>query len=38
MKPTIVLYTHTDYKDVWPIFFGQAKLYLSEYKKIYILF
>lgn len=34
IKPTIVLYTHTDYKDVWPIFFGQSTLYLKEYKKI----
>lgn len=33
MKPTIVLYTHTDYKDVWPMFFGQADLYLKDYNK-----
>ena len=34
MKPTIVLYTHTDTKDVWPIFFGQTNLYLKDFKKI----
>lgn len=33
MLPTIVLYTHTDYKDIWPIFFGQADIYLNEYEK-----
>lgn len=29
----IVVYSHTDYKDAWPIFFGQADKYLREYKK-----
>jgi FKBP-type peptidyl-prolyl cis-trans isomerase 2 len=31
MKPTIVVYTHTDMKDVWPMFFGQFKKYISDY-------
>jgi hypothetical protein len=31
MKPTIVIYTHTDMKDVWPMFFGQFKKYISDY-------
>lgn len=34
MKPALVLYTHTDYKDIWPMFFGQADLHLNDYKKI----
>jgi len=34
MKPTIVLYTHTDVKDVWKPFFGQTEKWLSDYKKI----
>lgn len=34
MSPATVLYTHTDYKDVWPVFFGQTDLYLKDYKKI----
>lgn len=34
MKPALVLYTHTDYKDIWPMFFGQANLHLNDYKKI----
>jgi hypothetical protein len=25
-----VLYTHTDYKDVWPMYFGQMKKYFPE--------
>jgi len=37
MKPTIVLYTHTDVKDIWPIFFGQTDKYLSNYKKIILV-
>ena len=28
----IVVYTHTDMKDVWPIFFGQFKKYIDGYK------
>ena len=34
MTPTIVLYTHDDYKDIWPITFGQMDIFLKEYKKI----
>ena len=34
MLPTIILYTHTDYKDIWPIIFGQNDKYLSSYNKI----
>jgi hypothetical protein len=34
MRPTIILYTHTDYKDVWPMIFGQTNKYLSSYNKI----
>jgi hypothetical protein len=34
MNPTIVLYTHTDYKDVWPVIFGQTNKYLPLNKKI----
>lgn len=30
MELNIVLYTHTDYKDVWPPFFGQVKKYLPD--------
>jgi len=28
----IVVYTHTDMKDVWPMFFGQFKKYINGYK------
>lgn len=31
-KLPIVVYTHTDMEDVWPMFFGQAKKYLSGFK------
>jgi len=34
MKPTLVLYTHTDMADVWPIFFGQVSKYMWQYRKI----
>lgn len=34
MKPTIILYTHTDVKDVWLPFFGQTEKWLCDYKKI----
>jgi hypothetical protein len=30
-KPLIVLYTHTDAKDVWDAWYGQYEKYLSEY-------
>jgi hypothetical protein len=32
--PTIVLYTHSDVKDIWPVFFGQADKFLQGYEKI----
>jgi hypothetical protein len=35
MNLPIVLYTHTDMKDIWPIVFGQIKKYLVDFK-IYI--
>jgi len=28
----IVVYTHTDMKDIWPMFFGQFKKYINGYK------
>ena len=31
----IVVYTHTDMKDLWPMFFGQLKKYVSN-TKIYV--
>lgn len=31
MKPTIILYTHSDCSDVWPLFFGQVEKYMSDY-------
>jgi len=37
MLPTVIIYTHTDYKDVWPIIFGQLDIYLKNYKKIVFL-
>lgn len=33
MNCAIVLYTHTDVKDVWPAFFGQTEKYLPDTKK-----
>ena len=33
MKPAIVVYTHSDVKDVWIPFFGQTKKYLKGFKK-----
>lgn len=36
MELNILLYTHTDYKDVWPPFFGQMNKYLPE-AKIHVL-
>lgn len=36
MELNILLYTHTDYKDVWPPFFGQLKKFLPE-AKLYVL-
>ena len=37
MKPTIVLYTHTDVKDVWLPFFGQTEKWLGDYKKVILV-
>jgi len=34
MKPTIVVYTHTDVVDVWKPFFGQTEKYLNDFKKV----
>lgn len=35
-KLSLVIYTHTDYKDVWKITFGQLQKYMSGFK-IYVL-
>ncbi len=32
----LILYTHTDYKDIWPIYFGQNKKYIDNKQKKYI--
>jgi len=34
IRPTVVMYTHSSYKDVWPLFFGQARHYLGDYKLV----
>lgn len=34
MKAKIITYTHTDYKWVWPLWFGQTDKYLKEFEKI----
>ncbi len=31
----IIVYTHTDMKDIWPIFFGQLKKYIGD-TKVYV--
>lgn len=31
----IIVYTHTDMKDVWPMFFGQLKKYIGD-AKVYV--
>ena len=31
----IIVYTHTDMKDIWPMFFGQLKKYIGD-TKIYV--
>lgn len=33
MNISLILYTHTDYKDVWPLFFGQTNQYIKKFKK-----
>jgi hypothetical protein len=35
MNLPIVVYTHTDMKDVWPMFFGQLKKYIGD-TKVYV--
>jgi hypothetical protein len=35
MKPIIVVYTHTDVSDLWPMFFGEFKKYMPD-TKIYV--
>lgn len=34
MNLSVLLYTHTDCKDIWPLFFGQTKKYLANLQKI----
>lgn len=36
MNLPIVVYTHTDMKDVWPMFFGQLKKYIGD-TKVYVV-
>lgn len=36
MNSTFVYYTHSDYKDVWPILIGQNQKYLPDANKILI--
>ncbi len=31
-----VLYTHTDYSDIWPMFFGQFEKYFNTFSKNYV--
>jgi len=31
----IIVYTHTDMKDIWPMFFGQLKKYIAD-TKVYV--
>ncbi|MAL15724.1 MAG: hypothetical protein CL554_20160 [Algoriphagus sp.] len=33
-KTTIIMYSHSSYSDVWPLFFKQTDKYLSGYKKV----
>jgi hypothetical protein len=35
MKSVVVVYTHTDVSDLWPMFFGEFKKYMSD-TKIYV--
>jgi len=35
IKAPLVVYTHTDMKDVWPMFFGQLKKYIGD-TKVYV--
>lgn len=34
MGVKFVFYSHSDYKDAWPILFGQCNKYLNEFKKV----
>lgn len=34
MNASIIIYTHSDYKDAWPLVFGQLDLYFPNTKKI----
>jgi hypothetical protein len=36
IKTPLVVYTHTDMKDVWPMFFGQLKKYIGD-TKVYVV-
>ena len=35
MKPVILVYTHTDVSDLWPMFFGEFQKYMSD-SKVYV--
>ena len=34
MKFDLIVYTHSDYADVWPIYFGQSKKYFPNAEKV----
>lgn len=31
-----ILYTHSDYKDVWPVYFGQQEKYFNSFQQNYV--
>ena len=31
---TLIMYSHSSYSDVWPLFFNQAREYLPDYTKV----
>jgi hypothetical protein len=35
MKPVILVYTHTDVSDLWPMFFGEFQKYMPD-SKVYV--
>ena len=35
-ETALLMYSHSDYSDVWPLFFGQAEKYLSKFTKKYL--
>lgn len=37
MKAKLIVYTHTDYKWVWPLWFGQTNKYFNESEKIILV-